>query len=231
MITREINETSVSANLASTDAWPENDRLKLILPAPEKLQRWWLGSSPPPLWTQIHELPTDPTDYLSASIIALNNIPADALSTLQQDRLLQFVRDLGGSLLILGGDHAFAAGNYASTNLDTLSPLSSFPQHPENEWIILVDASGSMASRWPKVLATIQEILPHLPERDFVKIGSFAHDLNWWSHSMNPAKISAIPPPQISPRSDQPASGPGIDRRRRARVDRNNSYQRCRCSD
>jgi hypothetical protein len=190
--------TEVTAYFTPSDAWPENDSLSSPLPPPERLQRWWLGASPPPGWVQLSALPTNPMAYLSASIIALNNIPAEEIPN--QDPLLQYVRDLGGSLLILGGDHAFAAGAYASTNLDALSPLASFPQHAENYWIILVDASGSMAARWPTVLSAIQDILPRLPERDIVLIGSFSRDLHWWSHSMNPAKIAKIPPPDISPR-------------------------------
>ena len=49
------------------------------------------------------------------------------LLTAQQQRLHQYVHDLGGSLILLGGERAFAAGNYSGSILEALSPLSSSP--------------------------------------------------------------------------------------------------------
>ena len=39
----------------------------------------------------------EPTDYLAPAIIVLENVAADDLSSTQQERLQQYVRDLGGS--------------------------------------------------------------------------------------------------------------------------------------
>jgi hypothetical protein len=145
---------------------------------------------------QLTSLPTNPMAYLAASIIALNNIPAADIPN--QDPLLQYVRDCGGSLLILGGEHAFAAGAYPGTNLESLSPLSSFPPQPQRNWILLVDASGSMASRWPDAIATITQIPQHLPPHDLVSVGSFARNLHWWLQSQS-AETLKLSPPNISP--------------------------------
>ena len=45
-------------------------------------------------------------------MIVLNNVAAASLGESAMDRLTQYVRDLGGSLLIVGGDQSFAAGGY-----------------------------------------------------------------------------------------------------------------------
>jgi hypothetical protein len=193
LVTTELEEkqTVASAHFTSTDPWPENDRLDIIL-APEKFQQWWAGASAPPGWTHIEPtyLPQHAADYLLPSIVVLDNVPANKPAAVQQDRLQQFVHDLGGSLLILGGDHAFAAGDYSQTILDSLSPLASFPPQPQRNWILLVDSSGSMASRWPNALAAMSQIASHLPPNDSVRAGNFARDLHWW-----PKKS----PPDISP--------------------------------
>lgn len=185
--------TTVSARFLNSDPWPENDAMSICPPLPW-LQRWTITSA-----AQASQLSTDPAAYLSVSAIILNNIPADAIPPPQQERLVQFVRDLGGGLVILGGDSAFAAGNYAGTALEDLSPLSSHPPLPRRHWIILLDASGSMASRWTHAAQAIAALLPHLPPSDIVSLGSFARDLHWWSQSQSPADAAKTPLPHISP--------------------------------
>ena len=105
----------VAVRLSPGDAWPENDELAAFVAPAAQPEQWWIATSPTPssAWRALAPgaLPTDPAAYLAASVLVLDNIDADALDLSQQRLLLQYVRDLGGSLLILGGDHAFAAGN------------------------------------------------------------------------------------------------------------------------
>src|SRR5256885_952037 len=80
--------------------------------SPKEAEKWVIGANLAPSgWRAIlsSDLPTDAAEYLRPSVIALDNIAASDLSSLQQQRLGQYVRDLGGGLVILGGDHAFAA--------------------------------------------------------------------------------------------------------------------------
>jgi hypothetical protein len=172
------------------DAWPENDAMTAIVPPPAKLQRWWVGAGPVPTgWTAVSpaDLLAQPADLLRAGVIALHDLPADDLSAGQQAQLEHYVRDLGGTLFIFGGRHAFAAGGYAQTTLDALSPLASNPPRPTKQWVILTDASGSMAAatadgtRLDRAVAAIESILLALPPDDTVTIGSFAGDIRWWS--------------------------------------------------
>ncbi len=185
--------SDASATLAGADPWPENDSLSIRIAPPTTLQRWWISASPSPHapagWRVLTQaaLSDDDAAYLNTSIIALDNIPADQITRFNRERIEQFVRDLGGGLLILGGDHAFAAGGYAGTSLERLSPLASNPPEPATRWVLLVDSSGSMAasigdnSRWNFAIFAMMNLIPLLPAKDAVDIGDFARDVRWWA--------------------------------------------------
>jgi hypothetical protein len=192
------------AEVSPGDAWPENDSMSIPPPPPLPSERWWIGRDAPDGWRAVSpgEAPTDPDSYLSPSVIVLNNVAADDLPAPAEQRLEQYVRDLGGSLVILGGNRAFAAGGYQGTVLDSLSPMSSFPPTARTVWILLGDASGSMAqampdgmSRWDKVSRAMVDILPHLPPADPVEVGQFSDTLKWWSDGLSAAQTALLPLP------------------------------------
>jgi hypothetical protein len=153
-------------------------------------------------------LPSDPAEYLAPAVIVLDNVPAAAISDPVMHRLSQYVNDLGGALVILGGDHAFAAGAYPGTILETLSPLASSPPVPTMRWIVLTDSSGSMSddagghSRWELATAAARKLLAALPPEDPVTIGQFSDVVKWWSSGQT-AKLTAgmnLPPGDAGPR-------------------------------
>jgi hypothetical protein len=191
------------AELSRGDLWPENDVVTFAAPQPPQRQRWWIGDVAPAGWTAITPDALNPDDLLAPAVIALNNVSADALSPAAQDRLQQYVRDLGGSLLILGGDHAFAAGGYTGSTLDALSPLASDPPTPTTRWLLLTDASGSMAAdnRWPTATNTLVSVVRELPASDLVSVGSFASDLQWWINGapVTEARHKPLPPAGVTP--------------------------------
>ena len=200
----ESGATNISAGLAPGDAWPENDQLS-ILPQPRNLhEQWWVGAQNAGTnWQSLQpaQLPADPAAYLAPAIIVLDNVAAFDVTARQQQRLDQYVREMGGTLLILGGDHCFAAGAYPGSTLESLSPLASTPPRPLEHWIILADSSGSMAtmegdySRWQYITDSIVKLIPHLPPDDRLSVGSFAKDLNWWSQGKTVRQTQAIPLP------------------------------------
>jgi hypothetical protein len=197
----------ITASFNRSDLWPENDSLTLPAQASPHLAFWWIGAGPIPGGWQHMDPPSDPTSYLGVGAIALSNVAADRLSETQQQRLMQYVRDLGGTLLIFGGDHAFGAGGYTGTELDSLSPLASEPPAPLTHWILLTDSSGSMAdesngrSRWSSAVDAMLRLLPLLPPKDIVSVGSFARDLSWWTDGQPAATAarSTSPPPDTGP--------------------------------
>jgi hypothetical protein len=199
VVTAQIDPAAkhITARLDRDDLWPENDSLELLVPQPARLERWWVSvsSAAPTGWRHVapSDLSGDSQDYLAPSIIVLDNVSAAELAPAAQLRLAQYVRELGGSLLILGGDRAFAAGGYVGESLDALSPLSSAPPRPMTHWILLADASGSMAApaggggttRWQAATQALLGAVQALPSDDLLSIASFARELRWWTRSQS----------------------------------------------
>jgi hypothetical protein len=201
---------SVTAHLSGNDAWPENDVLTAIPLPPKNAQRWWVGSSDPGAgWTFFtpQSLPADAVGYLAPALIVLDNVSAAQLDETRQQRMQQYVTALGGGLIIRSGDHAFGAGKYVGSTLETLSPLASVPPRPTMRWSLLVDGSGSMSeavsggTRWSLAIASMLAVLPHLPPDDLADVGSFAQSLTWWTSgkSVSQARQQTLPPSDVSP--------------------------------
>ncbi len=206
-----LAETETTVTLDPGDRWPENDSLSVRPAPPPQMEKWWIGERDAGAgWRRLSpaELPTNAAAYINPAVIVLDNIPADALSSVQMDRLAQYVRDLGGGLIVLGGDKAFAAGAYHRTVLELLSPMSSSPPTSAMHWMILVDASGSMAAetgagtRWQIETAAAAKMLAALPPNDLVSIGGFSDALNWWSRGQSVRETThmQLPPPGTFPR-------------------------------
>ncbi|MFI5381857.1 MAG: VWA domain-containing protein [Tepidisphaerales bacterium] len=201
-------EQGVVAQFAPVDLWPENDRLELPAVPPAQSQMWWVGESAPAgTWRRMSpaDLPADPVAYLAPAAIVLQDIHAEDLTETQEQLLLQYVRDLGGAVILVGGKRAFAAGEYPGTPLETLSPLASSPPIPTLHWIILADSSGSMAgqsgdaTRWDRARQAIVKLLPHLPPDDPVTLASFSERVNWWSRGRPARETISLALPAIVP--------------------------------
>lgn len=91
-------------------------------------------------------VPYKPEDWAQYDGAVLIDVPAIALTTLQQEQLTQAVAEQGMGLLILGGPNSFGPGGYLQTPLDDASPLSSrVPRDaPEATLVFVLDRSGSM---------------------------------------------------------------------------------------
>ncbi len=93
------------------DRWPENDELSISLGGAGKTECWYVssGSGAGDGFRAMRpaDLPTDAAAYLAPSLIVLDNLAASDLNDAQLARIEQYVRDLGGGLLITGGDRAF----------------------------------------------------------------------------------------------------------------------------
>jgi hypothetical protein len=196
--------TVVTAQLSVGDPWPENDVLSASPLPPPSVERWWIGSQPPDGWRSItpDSLPTDESSYLSAGVIVLQNVPAASLDATRRQLLKKYVDEIGGGLIIVGGDRAFGAGRYLGTELEAISPLSSVPPRPTMRWVLLADGSGSMAGpNWQNATDALANVLPRLPPNDLADVGSFAQALSWWSTGKTIAQTAklSLPPADVSP--------------------------------
>lgn len=93
-----------------------------------------------------HPLTQDSLDPYRAVII--ENIPAREFGRLKMSRLTQFVEDLGGGLLLTGGQRSFGVGGYFNSPLDEILPVSMEirEEHRKNRLALAIalDRSGSM---------------------------------------------------------------------------------------
>lgn len=216
LLTRTLapGSSKASVHLEGQDAWPENDRAS-IMAAPEAGRRgWWIRGSAgrsagadEAAWQTMApgQLPADPSAWLEPSVVVLDNVAADELAG-HVEQLYQYVSDLGGGLVILGGDHAFAAGGYTATPLEKISPLDCVPPLPTTHWMLLGDSSGSMSeavgpgdprTRWSIVAGAMTALLRTLPGSDLASIGCFANSLDWWSAGKNVAQTARLPLPPV----------------------------------
>jgi Ca-activated chloride channel family protein len=96
-------------------------------------------------------VPSDLAAFAAYDLVVLSDIAASELSVSQLDALASYVRDLGGGLLLMGGDHSLGPGGYGKTPVEEVSPVS-FDLKQERRRaslaeVIAVDYSGSMALR------------------------------------------------------------------------------------
>ena len=96
-------------------------------------------------------VPADVAGFAAYDLLVLSDIQASDLSPTQLDAMAIYVRDLGGGLLLMGGDRSLGPGGYGKTPIEDISPVS-FDLKQERRRaslaeIIAIDYSGSMAMR------------------------------------------------------------------------------------
>ena len=94
-------------------------------------------------------VPADIGGFAAYDLIVLSDIAAPKLSQGQVEALASYVRDLGGGLLLLGGDKSLGPGGYGKTPIEEVSPVSFDIKQEERRAslaeVIGIDISGSMS--------------------------------------------------------------------------------------
>ncbi|MFN3286299.1 MAG: VWA domain-containing protein, partial [bacterium] len=95
-----------------------------------------------------HQLPGTAAGLARYEAVVLEDVPALGLARPQMQALRDYVRDLGGGLVVVGGPHSFGVGGYARTPLEEALPVSMEVQHrvalPSMALVLVLDTSGSM---------------------------------------------------------------------------------------
>jgi Mg-chelatase subunit ChlD len=80
--------------------------------------------------------------------LVLSNVPATAMSLEQMEIIRTYVEDLGGGLVMIGGDQSYGLGGYYKTTLEEILPVrSNFEKEKEKPslaMVLVIDKSGSM---------------------------------------------------------------------------------------
>lgn len=94
------------------------------------------------------QIPGTLAELAQYDAVALVNVPAGRLPVSVMENLPVYVRDLGKSLLTVGGENAYGAGGYLRTPLEAALPVNMDVQSKEREanlaLVLTVDKSGSM---------------------------------------------------------------------------------------
>lgn len=95
-------------------------------------------------------VPTELAGFARYDLVVLGDISAAELAVSQLEALRSYVRDLGGGLLLTGGDRAMGPGGYARTPVEDISPVSFDLKQEQRRGslaeVIAVDYSGSMSA-------------------------------------------------------------------------------------
>lgn len=98
--------------------------------------------------TAQHPMTQDSLDPFRAVI--LENVTANSLGRLKMERLAQFVEDLGGGLMMTGGQQSFATGGFYRSPLEELLPVHLESRKETRRarcaLAIVLDRSGSMSA-------------------------------------------------------------------------------------
>lgn len=116
-------------------------------------------------------------------LIVIDNIPASDISPLMMKGIHDYVHDLGGGLLMIGGKNAFGPGGYSETLIEKASPV--FMRVPTGsqvtgmDMVLLLDKSGSMdeeikgKNKWETTINAAVTILKEIRKGDSLGIIAF----------------------------------------------------------
>lgn len=94
------------------------------------------------------KLPSDLAGLSEFKAIVLVNVPATRFSPRQMTTLQAYVRDLGGGLVVVGGEGSYGPGGYFQTPLEETLPVEMTIQDEERlpgmTLLLVIDKSGSM---------------------------------------------------------------------------------------
>lgn len=93
-------------------------------------------------------LPEAAVGYAGVAAVVLDNMPALAITEVQQDLLRDYVAE-GGGLLVVGGESSLGRGEYYATPLEEMLPVETDSrrrlQFTRAKLLFVIDHSGSMA--------------------------------------------------------------------------------------
>ena len=155
-------DTVAENNRARATATQRGQASVLIVdPAPDKMQPLAGALKAAHIDAQVRPpegLPSTMEDLQAFDALILSDVsavqPGGGVASLTGDRMrlyLQWVRDFGGGLVMLGGDKSFGLGGFAGTPLEKLLPVrmdhNDVAESPVVAVTIVLDSSGSMSAQ------------------------------------------------------------------------------------
>lgn len=131
----------------------------------------------------VHSIP-DETRLAGFDAIILDNVPAPHLGAGRMEQIRTLVNAHGVGLVMIGGDQAFALGNYHRTPIEEALPVDMDLRHKEirqnGALMLVIDRSGSMSgSRLDHAKAAAWAAVEALAPHDYVGIAAFDTQIHW----------------------------------------------------
>jgi uncharacterized membrane protein len=129
-------------------------------------------------------IPDSLSDLQNYELLLLSNVPATSMSTRQMNNIRSYVQELGGGLVMLGGDQAFGLGGYYKTTIEEILPVRSDfekeKEKPSLAMILVIDKSGSMGGiKIEMAKDAAKAAVELLGPKDKVGVIAFDGDLFW----------------------------------------------------
>lgn len=142
-------------------------------------------------------IPDALTDLQNYEVLILSNVPATALTQRQMEIARTYVQDLGGGLIMLGGDQSFGLGGYYKTVLEEILPVRSDfekeKEKPSLAMILVIDKSGSMGGQKMELTKeAAKSAVELLGPNDKVGVIAFEGETYWVSEVQTAANKSSI---------------------------------------
>ncbi|MDR0869763.1 MAG: VWA domain-containing protein [Planctomycetaceae bacterium] len=147
-------------------------------------------------------------EYDKYDAVILSNIPATAFSQTQMEALRTYVGELGGGLLMLGGEQSFGPGGYYKTPVEEILPVwcdyEKEKEKPSFALALVVDRSGSMGGQKMELAKeAAKAAVDLLTPKDFVAVVAFDNE----AYPVSPIKSAASLVPVRSAISTIEAAG------------------------
>jgi uncharacterized membrane protein len=134
--------------------------------------------------------PENLAELQNYDLLVLSNVPATSLSLKQMEVARTYVQDLGGGLLMLGGDQSFGLGGYYKSSLEEILPVRSDfekeKEKPSLAMMLVIDKSGSMGGEKIEMAKeAARAAVELLGPSDKVGVLAFEGE-NFWVSEMHP---------------------------------------------
>jgi len=153
-------------------------------------------------------LPRSLEDLNNFEVVVLSNVPATVLSNKQMDLIRVYVSELGGGLVMLGGDQSFGLGGYYKTPIEEILPVQcNFDEEQEKPSLamcLVIDRSGSMGGQKMELAKdAAKAAVELLTPQDFAAVIAFDND----SYVIAPMQSTAVTTAILSAISTIEAAG------------------------
>ncbi|MEE8467100.1 MAG: VWA domain-containing protein, partial [Planctomycetota bacterium] len=94
-------------------------------------------------------VPDDINDLLNYDVLILSDVSSDRFAPGAMEAVKTYVREMGGGLVMIGGEHSFGLGGYYRTPIEDVlpvkMPIKKNIEKPNLALVLVIDKSGSMS--------------------------------------------------------------------------------------